>query len=160
MNPFLSPEAITAVLSLVGSAIMTMWSQRAADLAEERKYRAGQAQATEESTGQARQYEGKWKGFYWVRSAIALIVVAFYFLWPSFPALAAAFTGDPIQIVIGYYDTSDGFWPWQVSMEHINWIKTGSSAPDAVVSVFDPVRNIALIAIIGFYFGNQVARRA
>jgi len=156
----ISTELIVGLLSLFGSGIMTMWAQRSADLAEERRYRSAQSAATEASTEAARSHSAKWTGFYWIRGAIALIVIFYFFFWPSFPAIVAAFSGDPIQVVVGYYDTTDGFWPWQVSMESIHWVKTGSSDPNAVVSVFSPVQNTALIAIVGFFFGNQVTRRA
>ncbi len=137
-----------------------MWGNSLKDRHELDMAHANQHKATVEATQAARNYEAKWNGFYWVRSAIALIVICAYFLWPMLPVIIAAFKGLPVQIAVGYYDTVGATWPWQVSMEQIHWIKVGSSDPNAVVSVLDPVRNIAMISIIGFYFSNQAARRA
>jgi hypothetical protein len=48
-----------------------------------------------------------------------------------------------ITIVIGYYDTARGFWPWSSTYETINWIAIGSG----------------LRPIIGMFFGNQITKR-
>ncbi|MEO0797169.1 MAG: hypothetical protein AAFX93_18605 [Verrucomicrobiota bacterium] len=160
MNPFLSPEILSGFATAIGSAIITIHSNNLKDRHDLMMAQLTQHQATVDAANAARSHEAKWKGLYWVRSAIALIVICAYFLWPLLPVIIGAIKGLPVQIAVGYYDTVGASWPWQVSMEQIHWIKVGSSAPDAVVSVLDPVRNIAMISIIGFYFGNQAARRA
>lgn len=144
---------INAVLSLLGGGIMTMWAQSAKDRHEERLHQLERFDRTEASTASARNAQVAWKGFYWIRGAIALIVTAYFFLLP-----AAAVLIDGIQVVIGYYDTARGFWPWSSDLESVAWIKTGASDAQRVI-VMDPVRNNVLISIIGMYFGNQFARR-
>lgn len=147
-------ELINAIASLIGGGILTLWSQSRQDLAEERKWRAGNQERTELSVGAAREHEGKWKGYYWIRGAIALIVVSYFFILPAAPLFV-----DGIQVVIGYYDTANGFWPWQGSAEAVHWIKTGAADAQKVF-VLDPIRNNVLIAIIAMYFGNQFTRRS
>jgi hypothetical protein len=66
-----------------------------------------------------------------------------------------AFIPD-ITIVIGYYDTARGFWPWSSTYETINWIAIGSGLRPIVIS---PVTNNILITIIGMFFGNQITKR-
>lgn len=147
-------ELINAIASLVGGALLTIWSQKAKDLHEERTYRKEQFDRTEGSVQSARNFVAPWKGHYWIRGAIALIVVAYFFI---VPAIALLFIPG-VQVVIGYYDTAHGFWPWSSPMEGVTWVKTGA-ADAARVLVYDPVKNNVLISIIAMYFGNQFARR-
>ena len=147
-------ELINAIASLVGGGILTLWAQSRQDLADERKYRTGQQERTEASSTAARDHKPAWKGYYWIRGAIALIVVSYFFILPAVPLFV-----DGVQIVIGYYDTSQGFWPWQTDFEAVNWVKTGAADAQRVF-VMDPVRYNILIAIIAMYFGNQFTRRA
>lgn len=146
-------ELINGIVSLIGGGILTLWAQSRQDLAAEREWRAGMQDRTESSTQSARGHKASWKGYYWVRGAIALIVVAYFFILPAVPLFV-----DGVQIVIGYYDTSAGFWPWQSNFEAVNWVKTGAADAQRVF-VLDPVRNNVLIAIIAMYFGNQFTRR-
>jgi len=146
-------EIINAIVSLLGGGIMTMWAQTSKDRHEERLHRLELADRTEASTTAAREYKAQWKGFYWIRGGIALIVTTYFFILP-----AAAVFIDGVQVVIGYYDTSKGFWPWSATLESVAWVKAGASDAQRVI-VMDPVRNNVLISIIGMYFGNQFARR-
>jgi len=146
-------ELINAIASLIGGGILTLWSQRAQDLAEERKFRAGQQERQAQATDAARNHKAQWKGFYWVRGAIALIVVSYFFLVPSL-----AIFMDGVQVAVGYYDTANGFWPWSGSYEAVTWVKAGAAEPTTTM-VFDPVRNNVLISIIAMFFGNQFTRR-
>jgi hypothetical protein len=146
-------EMINAILSLLGGGIMTMWAQGAKDRHEERLHRLEMADRTEGSTTAAREHKAQWKGFYWIRGTIALIVTAYFFIVPSVAVFIAG-----VQIVIGYYDVSAGLWPWSSNIEAVAWVKAGAADPDHII-VMDPVRNNVLISIIGMYFGNQFARR-
>ncbi|MGF1451335.1 MAG: hypothetical protein ACFB21_04570 [Opitutales bacterium] len=71
------------------------------------------------------------------------------------PVIIPAFLPD-VTIVIGYYDTARGFWPWSSSYETINWVAVGSGVRPLVIS---PVTNNILITIIGMFFGNQITKR-
>lgn len=146
-------ELINAIVSLIGGGILTAWSQRMKDQAEFQRMSLERFQASESSTVSAREHPAPWQGFYWVRSAIALLVIAYFFLVP----VAAVFM-DGIQVIVGYYDTTQGFWPWSNPSEAVTWVKTGAADASKVI-VYDPVRNNVLISIIGMYFGNQFTRR-
>ena len=126
-------------------------------------------QASNTSQSAAREFKGD-KGFHFTRRTIALLVVivpVFRKAEPghvvalllgtaiTLPILLPAFIRD-ITIVIGYYDTVHGFWPWSSTYETINWIAIGSGLRPIVIS---PVTNNILITIIGMFFGNQITKR-
>lgn len=148
-------ELINAIVSLIGGGIMTLWAQSRADLAEERKWRAAGQELTEQSTQGARGHEAKWKGFYWVRSALALFAGTWLFLAPMLLLFV-----DGAQTVVGYYDFVEGGWlPWQHGQEAIHWVKAGAAEPSRTF-VFDPIKNNIALMVFAMYFGNQFARRA
>ena len=148
-------ELINAIGSLVGGGLLTIWSQAIQDRAEREKL-ALQASlqrhaASDASQTSAREFEGN-SGFHFTRRAIALIVILSAI---TFPIILPAFIED-ITIVIGYYDTTQGFWLWSSSYETINWIAIGSGLRPIVIS---PVMSNILITIIGMFFGNQITKR-
>lgn len=147
-------ELINAAGSLLMGGVMTIWAQAMKDRADQQKMLMERYSAGEKSVVTAREHVAQWKGFYWVRSAIALIVIAYFFLAP----FAALFI-DNVQVAIGYYDTVRGFWPWSSDYESVTWILTGSLDATRTLT-YDPVKNNVLISIIAMYFGNQFARRA
>lgn len=148
-------ELINAISSLVLGGVMTIWSQGAKDRAEREKLALQAAlqrhEASEAAQSRAREFEGG-AGFHMTRRAIALIVVVSGVL---LPVLLPVFYPD-ITIVIGYYDTAQGLWPWSSTYETINWIAIGSGLRPIVIS---PVTNNILITIIGMFFGNQITKR-
>ena len=148
-------ELINAIGSLVGGGLLTIWSQAIKDRTEREKLALEAAlqrhQATNTSQSAAREFKGD-KGFHFTRRAIALLVVISAI---TLPILLPAFISD-ITIVIGYYDTVHGFWPWSSTYETINWIVIGSGLRPIIIS---PVTNNILITIIGMFFGNQITKR-
>ena len=148
-------EIINAVSSLFLGGVMTIWSQSIRDRAEREKLALQSAlkrhQATDDSQSKAREFEGQ-KGFHFTRRAIALIVVLSGI---TLPILLPVFYPD-VTIVIGYYDTARGFWPWSSTYETINWVAVGTGLRPIVIS---PVTNNILITIIGMFFGNQITKR-
>ena len=103
-------------------------------------------QASNTSQSAAREFKGD-KGFHFTRRTIALLVVivpVFRKAEPghvvalllgtaiTLPILLPAFIRD-ITIVIGYYDTVHGFWPWSSTYETINWIAIGSGLCSSIV---------------------------
>ena len=147
-------EMINFLATAGGSAWLTMQAQKAADLAEERKWNAKHYTEAVASAEAARTADVKWKGFYWVRGAMALLCATYFFIIP-----AIALWLSNMQVVVGYVDVL-GLPLFGASQDMILWIKFGSGAPDAKVLVYDPVKNNIMLSIIGMYFGNQVARRA
>lgn len=148
-------ELVNAVSSLVLGGVMTIWSQGMKDRIEREKFALEAAlqmhKATDSSQKSARKFEGQ-AGFHFTRRAIALIVIVSGI---TLPILLPVFFAD-ITIVIGYYDTAQGFWPWSSSYETINWIAIGSGLRPIVIS---PVTNNIMITIIGMFFGNQMTKR-
>lgn len=150
----ISLEMINFLVTAGGSAWLTMAAQKQADLAAERKHNAAFYTEAVAAAEAARVAEPKWKGFYWVRGAMALICATYFFIVP----LIAMLIGN-VQIVVGYVDLVASIIPGY-SSDVVLWIKLGSGAPDAPVLVYDPVKNNIMLSIVGMYFGNQVARRA
>jgi hypothetical protein len=149
----LTLEMFNFILTAGGSAWMTMMAAKSADLAEERKWNSKQYTAAVAEADAARNTEGKWKGFYWVRGAMALVCAIYFFIVP----MIAMLMGN-VQVVIGYTDFIG--LPFIGGDDVVIWIKLGSSAVDARILVYDPVKNNIMLSIIGMYFGNQMARRA
>jgi len=86
------------------------------------------------------------------RRAIALIVIISAI---TLQILLPVFIPN-ITIVIGYYDTARGLWPWSSTYQTINWIAIDSGLRPIVIS---PITNNILITIIGMFFGNQITKR-
>ena len=148
-------ELINAVASLIIGGILTLWSQGIKDRADREKLMLDAAlkrhEVTDASQRAAREFQGQ-AGYHMTRRAIALIVVISAI---TLPILLPAFIPD-ITIVIGYYDTARGFWPWSSTYETINWIAIGSGLRPIVIS---PVTNNILLTVIGMFFGNQITKR-
>jgi len=148
-------ELINAIASLIGGGILTIWAQ-GIQARNERERLAlevalGRHKASDESQSKAREFKSD-KGFHLTRRAIALIVVIAVVL---LPILIPVFVAD-VTIVIGYYDTARGFWPWSSTYETIHWMAVGYGSRPIVIS---PVTNNILITIIGMFFGNQITKR-
>lgn len=147
-------EMINFLATGLGSAWLTMSAQKSADIAEERKYNSAHYDKVVAAAEAARGADAKWRGFYWIRGAMALICATYFFI---FPMLAMFFAN--VQIVIGYIDIF-GIPFFGLDQDMVLWIKFGSGAVDAKVLVYDPVKNNIMLSIIAMYFGNQIARRA
>ena len=146
------------LLNLVGSTavslIGTLWANNQAALQREREWRLKVHEARHAGTEAARAFGGHWHGYYWARVLIALLAVGYLFGLP----VAAVFV-DGVQVVVGFYDTSTSIWPWASPVDAIHWIKAGAAVPERVVFIYPVQTNIAL-TVVGFFFGNQIGRRA
>lgn len=110
---------------------------------------------TEESQTNAREFKGT-EGFHKTRQWIAKRVINCYFVIPMILPFIAAMLGLPLTITIGYFDITHG-WPWQESIETVQWITIGN--PGGFPIVITPVMNNAVITIIGMFFGNQMVKK-
>ncbi len=119
----------------------------------ERKMQA--QEASEKSTLSARAFKGT-PGFHKTRQWIAKRVIWCYFIAPIVVPLMGSLIGVPVAFNIGYYDISQG-WPWQESVENIEWVTLGVKG--GITIVMTPVMNHCVLTIVGFFFGNQVAKR-
>lgn len=147
-------ELINLVGSTALSLLGTMMANSQAALQREREWRFKVHAAQEGSTGAARAFGGHWHGYYWARVLIALLACGYLFVLP----VAAVFI-DGVQIVVGFYDTSTSIWPWSSPVDAIHWVKAGAADPVRIVFIYPAQTNIAL-TVVGFFFGNQIGRRA
>lgn len=146
-------ELINVIVAAGGAGAMTLMGNAAAERAEERKMANVNYDKAVAEAQAARQAKAKWKGFYWIRGAMALLCASYFFLFPMFAIFV-----DNVQVAIGYIDLL-GIPLFGLDQDMTLWIKFGSGAPDAKVLVYDPVKNNVMLSIIGMYFGNQIARR-
>lgn len=147
-------ELISAGGGLILGGIMTIWSQSMKDRAQMVDHLLQKNAAGEESAASARETVAPWKGYYWVRAAIAIIATCYFFILPG---IAIMFFNN-VQVVVGYFDTTQGFWPWSSDFQSITWVKMGPAEATKVL-VYDPIKNNIMISIISMYFGNQFTRR-
>jgi hypothetical protein len=151
----MTPDLINLIVTVGIGSVITLWQQKNKDLHEERMANRKELELYQKQAKEARDHKAHWKGFYWVRAAIALIVVSYFFIIPS---VALLFFND-VQVVLGFWTTFKG--PFMMpDFESITWVKMGYSGEDARILVYDPVRNSIMIAISGLFFGNQFARRS
>ena len=137
--------------SLLG-AVLTIWKQRIADDQERFKMALQGFQASEESQSPRLAFRSD-KGFHLTRRIIALLVITTLVCGPVvFPLLVS-----DLAIVIGYYDTSRGFWPWSGTVQSVQWIGFGSADASRVITI-SPVHNNMAMTIIGMFFGNQMTK--
>ena len=136
-------ELISAVAGMAGSAFLTIYGQQQKDRYEIERARLEKYEKVEDSTRAAREYEPKWKGFYWIRGAIALMAAFYVFLLP----MLTLFTPG-LQVVVGYYDITQGFLPWTQGPEAVHWIKVGAQDPTSIL-VQTPAVMVLCTGIMG-----------
>lgn len=105
--------------------------------------------AAELATVTAREFRST-AGFHFTRRTIALSVVLCGLLAP---VLAPVFWD--VSVAIGYYDTTHGFWPWEIPKDSIHWVVTGNSGRVITIS---PILNNVILSITGMFFGNQFVK--
>lgn len=145
------------IINLLGSAllggIMTIWAQSHKTNLEMKRemwnQRKEKQKLDDESQTKAREYKGT-EGFHFTRRAIAIIIILCYFVVPQVSAIWA-----DITIVYGYYDVTQGFWPWSASYESIQWISVGNGKSPILIT---PMHNNAMLTIMGLFFGNQITK--
>jgi len=152
-----------AALTMAGNALNSVTNvfenlSRGAVMSDEdrRKFALEAFKEQEKSQSDARNAKGG-IGFHKTRQWIAKTVIAVYFIGPfAIPFIAALF-GLSVQVSIGYFDTSQGFWPWQVDTQVVNWVTIGAEGGFPIV--ITPVMNNSVLTIIGMFFGNQMVKR-
>ena len=126
-------EIITMLISTLGSAYIRMKSDSQQDLANERNFRAGQMAAVREFQSPNTS---------WMRKAITLsfLGMAYFILFAPFFNLP---TVVPIEVTTGLL-----FWKETVT-EYITL--EGMVTPEWLPH--------AIMSVVGFYFGNSMAKR-
>ena len=137
-------EAITILLSVVGGAVMKMWSQSQADKAEQQMALMRQFSAGQESVSNARAYQNP--NAQWIRR---FLVVSFMTM-AAFILIAPVFgmpTVVPVEVTSGFkllfLDFTNTVTEWQT----LEGIVTPVWLPHAIMSV------------VGMYFGQSIASR-
>lgn len=126
-------EIITMLISTIGSAYIRMQSDSQQDLANERNFRAGQMAAVREFQSPNTS---------WMRKAITLAFLGMaYFI--LFAPLFNLPTVVPVEVTTGLL-----FWKETVT-EYITL--EGMVTPEWLPH--------AIMSVVGFYFGNSMAKR-
>lgn len=126
-------EIITMLFSTVGSAYIRMKTDQQQDLANERNFRAGQLEA-------ARKMQSP--NTSWMRKAITLAFLGMAYLI-LFAPLFSLPTVVPVEVTTGLL-----FWKETVT-EYVTL--EGMVTPEWLPH--------AIMSVVGFYFGNSMAKR-
>ena len=137
-------EAITMLLSVVGGAVMKMWSQSQSDKAEQQMALMQQFTAGQKSVDSARAYQNP--NAQWIRRFLVvsfMSMAVFILLAPvlGFPTVV------PVEVTSGFkllfFDFTNTVTEWK-SLE-------GMVTPEWLPH--------AIMAVVGMYFGQSIAAR-
>tara|TARA_B100000780_G_C21081877_1_gene435697 strand:+ start:79 stop:513 length:435 start_codon:yes stop_codon:yes gene_type:complete len=137
-------EAITMLISVIGGAVMKMWSQSQADKAEQQKIMMGQFQASQDSINDARAYDTP--NAQWIRR---FLVISFMSM--AMFILLAPLLGFPTVVPV---DIESGFSI--LFFDFKNTVTEFVSLNGMVTPVWLPH---AIMAVVGMYFGQSIAAR-
>jgi len=138
-------EAISMLGSTVLGGLMKLWGNNRADLADERKYQGKTAEQIEAMTQNARAYQTS--NAAWVRRFIVIMVL---FLGAAI-VLLAPLTGQVTNVPI---EVTEGFK--FLFLDFTNTVTKYVQLEGYVTPEWLPV---AIMNIIGFYFGSAAMRR-
>lgn len=130
-------EVITMIISTVGGAYIRMKSDSQKDLADERSARAGAVQA-------AREFQNP--SVNWMRRFITMSFIAM-----AFVILMAPFFGMPTVVPV---EVTEGFK--FLFFDFTNTVTEYITLEGMVTPEYLPY---TIMSIVGFYFGNSMARR-
>jgi hypothetical protein len=138
-------EMLTFAVSSVWSGILTVASERAKVQSRIFEHQMAKADKQESATDSAR----KFGGWHFTRRALALMTVGSVIVWPAF---APAFFPH-MDVTIGWTEMTNGFWPFTDPKESVAWHTVTNGG-----LVITPLMTHMTSAIMGFFFGNQVAK--
>jgi len=137
-------EAITMLLSVVGGAVMKMWSQAQSDKAEQQKTLMSQFSASQDSLGAARAYDTP--NAQWIRRFLVISFMGMAMFILIAPILGHD-TVVPVEVTTGFkllfLDFTDVATKW-VTLE-------GVVTPEWLPH--------AIMAVVGMYFGQSIVSR-
>jgi uncharacterized membrane protein YfcA len=137
-------EVLTMLFSVIGGAVMKMWSQSQADKAEQQKIMMGQFAASQDSINSAREYQNP--NAQWIRR---FLVVSFMSM--AMFILLAPLLGFPTVVPV---DVTSGFKI--LFFDFTNTVTEWVSLEGVVTPVWLPH---AIMAVVGMYFGQSIAAR-
>ena len=137
-------EMITMILSVLGGAVMKMWSQAQSDKADQQKQLMSQFSASEDSVNSARAYQNP--NAQWIRRflVISFMAMAGFILLAPIMGLP---TVVPVEVTSGFkllfldFTTTVTEWRTLEGMVTPEWL------PHAIMSV------------VGMYFGQSIVSR-
>jgi len=135
---------ITMILSVLGGAVMKMWSQAQSDKADQQKQLMSQFSASEDSVNSARAYQNP--NAQWIRRflVISFMAMAGFILLAPIMGLP---TVVPVEVTSGFkllfldFTTTVTEWRTLEGMVTPEWL------PHAIMSV------------VGMYFGQSIVSR-
>jgi hypothetical protein len=137
-------EVITMLLSIVGGAVMKMWSQSQADKAQQQKTLMSQFSAGQDSVNSAREYQNP--NAQWIRRFLVVCfmgMAVFILLAPvlGFPTVV------PVEVVSGFKILFFDFTTTLIEWRSLDGMVTPIWLPHAIMSV------------VGMYFGQSITSR-
>ena len=137
-------EALTMLLSVVGGAVMKMWSQGQSDKADQQKMLMAQFSAGQDSVESARAYQNP--NAQWIRRFLVLSFMSMAMFILLAPVLGFP-TVVPVEVTSGFkilfFDFTNVVTEWR-------------SLEGMVTPVWLPH---AIMAVVGMYFGQSIAAR-
>jgi uncharacterized membrane protein YfcA len=137
-------EMITMILSVVGGAVMKMWSQSQADNAEQQKALMARLTASEETVNSARAYQNP--NAQWIRR---FLVIAFMSMAAFI--LLAPILGQPTVVPV---DVTSGFK--FLFLDFSNTVTEWVTLEGMVTPQWLPH---AIMSVVGMYFGQSIVTR-
>jgi uncharacterized membrane protein YfcA len=137
-------EMITMILSVVGGAVMKMWSQAQADKAEQQQALMARLTASEETVNSARAYQNP--NAQWIRR----------FLVMSFMGMAAFILLAPVlgQPTVVPVEVTSGFK--LLFLDFTNTVTEWVTLDGMVTPQWLPH---AIMSVVGMYFGQSIVAR-
>ena len=135
---------ITMILSVLGGAVMKMWSQAQSDKADQQKQLMSRFSASEDSVNSARAYDTP--NAQWIRRFLVISFMGMAMFILIAPILGYN-TVVPVEVTTGFkilfFDFSDTVTKW-VTLE-------GVVTPEWLPH--------AIMAVVGMYFGQSIVSR-
>tara|TARA_R110000823_G_scaffold249600_2_gene372927 strand:+ start:385 stop:819 length:435 start_codon:yes stop_codon:yes gene_type:complete len=137
-------EVITLLLSVIGGAVMKMWSQSQKDKADQQKALLQQFTASEDSVAAARAYDTP--NAQWIRRFLVVSFMSMAAFILTAPILGLP-TVVPVEVTTGFkilfFDFTNTVTEWRT----LQGMVTPEWLPHAIMSV------------VGMYFGQSIVAR-
>jgi len=137
-------EMITMILSVLGGAVMKMWSQAQSDKAEQQKALIQRFSASEDSVANARAYQNP--NAQWIRRFLVVSFMGMAAFILTAPLLDLP-TVVPVEVTSGFKFLFLDFTNTVTEWETLEGMVTPEWLPHAIM------------AVVGMYFGQSIVAR-
>jgi uncharacterized membrane protein YfcA len=137
-------EMITMILSVLGGAVMKMWSQAQSDKAEQQKALIQRFSASEDSVSNARAYQNP--NAQWIRRFLVVSFMGMAAFILTAPLLDLP-TVVPVEVTTGFKFLFLDFTNTVTEWETLEGMVTPEWLPHAIM------------AVVGMYFGQSIVAR-